>query len=408
MALRHNEILVGLDVGSTKISAIVGELCSDGVNIIGIGNHASKGVSKGMLVNIDAAAEVIQKAIEDAEVMSGCDISNVLMSITGGHIKGINSEGLAGVKQQEVDDADIAQAIESAKAVAIPNDREFLHVLPQEYILDGHTGIANPKGMAGVRLETRVHIVTGSVSCAQNLVKCANRCKLEVSDIIFSGLASSEAVLSPDEKELGCAVIDLGGGCTDIAVWAKGSIVHTASLSLGANLLTTDIGAGLHIPLAEAERLKLNSGCAMVSAVGPDEIIHVPNVGGREPRKLPKRVIADIIETRLEEIFSFAFREIDNSGYRDKIPSGIVLTGGAAIMDAAPELCGRVTGLPVRRGIPIGVGGMSDLVRLPKSATAVGLLLQATRHADLRLFKPKESKGVSLRERLVSWLKEII
>lgn len=408
MAQRQNEILVGLDIGSTKICAIVGELSEEGVNIIGIGTHASKGVSKGMLVNIEAAADVIQKAIEDAEVMSGCDISNVLISISGGHIKGINSEGLAAVKQHEVDDADIAQAIESAKAVAIPNDREFLHVLPQDYILDGQSGISNPKGMAGVRLETRVHIVTGSISCAQNLVKCANRCKLEVSDIIFSGLASSEAVLSADEKELGCAVLDVGGGCTDIAIWSKGSIVHTATLTLGGNLLTTDIGAGLHIPLAEAERLKLNSGCAMVSAVGPDEIIHVPNVGGREPRKLPKRVVADIIETRLEEIFSFAFREIENSGFRDKIPSGIVLTGGASTMDAAPELCGRVTGLPVRRGIPIGVGGMTDLVRFPKMSTGVGLLLQATRHADMRLFRPKDTKSASIKERIVSWFKEII
>ena len=408
MTAKVGEILVGLDVGTTKICAVVGEVNEDGIDIIGVGSAPSQGVRNGVIVNIDAAANAVQRAIEDAEVMAGCDISSVYMSISGGHIKGYNSHGVAPVKHGEVDKDDIERVIESAKAIAIPTDREVLHVLPQEYILDNVPGIIDPMGMSGVRLETHVHIVTGSVTSAQNLIKCAERCQLETSDIVLSQLASSEAVLTPDEKELGCAVIDIGGGTTDIAIWSKGTVVHTSVLSLGGTHLTNDIGAGLSISMAEAERVKISKGCAMESAVGADEIMEVPSIGGREPNKIPRRLLSNIIEPRMEEILSLAYKEIEASGFKEEIVSGIVITGGTSFMDAVPELAGRVMGLPVRRGVPKGIDGLADNVRNPKYATAVGLLLYGMKNPENPIYQTRDKKSGSWLKGLIEWVKTVI
>lgn len=408
MTLKAGDILVGLDMGTSKTCAIIGEVSPEGLNVIGTGTAPSKGIQKGAVTNIEAAAQCIQQAIDDAELMAGCEISNIIIAITGNHIQGINSSGVAAVRANEVDEMDIARVLESAKAVAIPPDREFLHVLAQDYILDGQEGIRNPKGMSGVRLEAKVHIVTGAVSFAQNIVKSANRCNLEVSDMVLASLAASAAVLTEDEKELGCALIDVGSGTTDIAIWSKGALMHTHVLGLGGNHLTSDIAKGLQTSLVDAERLKVQSGCAMVSAVGVDEVLYVPSTGAREPRKLPRQVLAEIIEPRLEEIFELAAREIEKAGFKNAIPSGIVLTGGAALMDAAPELAERVMALPVRRGVPRGIGGLSDIVQNPQYSTAVGLLLYSVNHPDLRSYTPKESKKNSLMSRFVAWLKQIV
>ncbi|MCL2325191.1 MAG: cell division protein FtsA, partial [Proteobacteria bacterium] len=324
MSVKTGDILVGLDIGTSKICAVIGEVTPQGPNVIGVGCAPSKGIQKGAVTNIEAAAQSIQHAIEDAEVVAGCEISSVLVSITGSHIQGINSSGVAAVKSSEVDEDDVVRVLESAKAVAIPPDRQFLHVLAQDYILDGQEGIRNPRGMSGVRLEAKVHIVTGSVSCAQNLVKCVNRCQLEVSDIVLSSLAASEGVLTEDERELGCAVVDIGSGTTDIAVWSKGALVFTGVLGIGGNHLTSDLAKGLQTSLMDAERLKVLSGCAMTSAVGVDEVVHIPSTGGREPKISPRRVLSEIIEPRLEEIFELVNRELEKSGYKDSIPSGLV------------------------------------------------------------------------------------
>jgi len=305
---KSGELIVGLDIGTTKICAIVGELTENGIDIIGIGTHPSKGLRKGVVVNIEATVASIRRAIEEAELMAGCEIAHVYTGIAGGHIKGFNSQGIVAVKDKEVREADIARVIDAAKAVAIPLDREVIHVLPQEYIIDDQGGIREPLGMSGVRLEAKVHIVTGAVSSAQNIVKCANRTGLNVSDIVLQPLASSEAVLSEDEKELGVCLVDIGGGTTDIVIFSGGSIVHTAVIALGGNNLTSDIAIGLRTPAHEAERIKQKHGCALASMVSKDETIEVPSVGGRQPRVLGRQILCEILEPRVEEIFQLVHR----------------------------------------------------------------------------------------------------
>ncbi len=408
MTVKLGDILVGLDIGTSKTCAIIGEVTPEGLNVIGAGSSPSKGIQKGAVTNIDAAAQGIQHAIEVAEVIANCKISSVIVDITGNHIEGINSNGVAAVKGEEIDDNDIARVLESAKAVAIPPDREFLHVLAQEYILDGQTGIRNPKGMSGVRLEAKVHIVTGAISCAQNIIKCVNRCDVEVADIVLSSLAASEAVVSDDEKELGCVLVDVGSGTTDIAIWSKGALVHTHVIGLAGNHLTSDIAKGLQTSLTDAEKLKIHSGCAMTTAVGADEIIEIPSPDGREPRKYSRQVLTEIIEPRLEEIFEMVNCEIEKSGYKSLIPAGVILTGGTAIMDAVPELAERVLGVSVRRGVPRGIGGLTDFVQNPQYSTAIGLLLHAVNHPDISSFSPQEAKNSSLVGRLLAWLKQIV
>lgn len=408
MTVKIGDILAGLDIGTSKICAIIGEVTENGLNIIGVSSVPSKGIQKGSVMNIDAAAQGIQAAIEKAEVVANCKISSVVVNITGNHIQSMNSSGVAPVESPEISDSDIAQVLKTAKAVRIPPDREFLHVLAQEYILDGQEGIRNPKGLIGVRLEARVHIVTGAVDAAQNIIKCVNRCGLEVADMVLSSLAASESVLSEDEKELGCVVLDVGSGTTDMAIWAHGALMHTHVLGLGGNHLTSDIAKGLQISLTDAEKLKLNSGCAMTSAVGSEEVVYVPTTDGKEPRKLPRQVLAEIIEPRLEEIFEMVNREIEKTGYKSQIPAGIVITGGTAFMDAVPELAERVFGLPVRRGIPRNVDGLVDFVQSPQYATSVGLLLHSVNHPDISSYSPQDAKKSSLMGRFLSWVRQII
>ncbi|MBO5753382.1 MAG: cell division protein FtsA [Proteobacteria bacterium] len=408
MSVNTGDILLGLDIGSSKTCAIIGEVTPEGLNVIGAGSSPSKGIQKGAVINIESAAQSIQHAIDMASVMAGCTISSVIVDITGNHIQGLNSNGVAHVKGEEVSAIDIANVLETAKAVAIPPDREFLHILPQEYMLDGQGGIRNPRGMSGVRLEAKVHIVTGASSCVQNIIKCVNRCNVDVADIVLASLAASEAVISDDEKELGCVLIDIGSGTTDLAIWSKGALMHTHVLSIGGNHLTSDIAKGLPTSLTDAEALKIHSGCALTSAVGVDEVIYVPGPEGREPRKLPRQVLADIIEPRLEEIFEMVNREIEKSGFKDAVSSGIILTGGCAIMDGVPELAERVIGLPARRGVPRGIGGMTDFVQNPQYSTAIGLLLHVMNHPDISSYSPQDAKKSSLWGKFVDWIKKIV
>jgi cell division protein FtsA len=406
---KSGEIIVGLDIGTTKICAIVGELTDTGnLDIIGIGTHPSKGLRKGVVVNIEATVASIRRAVEEAELMAGCEISHVYTGIAGGHIKGFNSQGIVAVKEKEVRDTDIARVIDAAKAVAIPMDREVIHVLPQEFIIDEQGGIKEPLGMAGVRLEAKVHIVTGAVSSAQNIVKCANRTGLNVADIVLQPLASAEAVLSDDEKELGVCLVDIGGGTTDIAIFSGGAIVHTAVIALGGNNLTSDIAIGLRTPAHEAERIKQKFGCALASMVNKDETIEVPSVGGRQPRVLGRQILCEILEPRVEEIFQLVHREIQKCGYEDLLASGVVITGGSTLLAGMPELAEEVIGLPVRRGMPRGIGGLVDVVKSPMYATGVGLVVYGAKNMDRRMFRIRdENVYKKVKGRMREWLEEI-
>jgi cell division protein FtsA len=372
---KPTEIIVGLDIGTTKIACIAGEVTEDGIDVIGIGTAASKGLRRGVVVNIDATVAAIQQAVDEAENMAGCEISTVYAAISGAHVRGLNSHGIVAVKDKEVREADIARVIEAAKAVAIPMDREVLHVLPQQYVIDDQDGIRDPLGMAGVRLEAKVHIVTTAVTSAQNVVKCANRCGLQVADIVLEPLASAQAVLEDDEKELGVAVIDIGGGTADLVVFADGAIVHTAVLPLGGGHVTNDIATVLRTPLESAEKMKKKYGCATRSLVEDGEQMEVPSVGGRGPRLLPRMSLVEVIEPRIEEIFEHVKKELMRSGYYDGLAAGIVLTGGATAMDGMCDVGEAVLRLPTRRGMPTKIGGLVDVVRSPAFATGVGLVL---------------------------------
>lgn len=379
---KQGNLIVGLDIGTTKICVIVGEVTNEGIDIVGIGTHPSKGLRKGVVINIDSTVNSIQKAVEEAELMAGCEINRVVAGIAGGHIKGFNSHGVIAVKDGEVSESDIRRVIDAAKAVAIPMDREVIHVIPQEFIVDDQDGILEPLGMSGVRLEAKVHIVTGAVTSAQNIIRSANRAGLDVVDIVLQQLASSEATLSPDEKELGVALVDVGGGTTDIAVFHGGSLKHTAVLAVGGNHITSDIAVGLRTPIVEAEKIKRKYGCALTSQVKKEETIEVPSVGGRNPRVLSRQILVEIIEPRVTELFELVQHELIQAGYDNLIASGIVLTGGAVVMDAMPELAEQVFSLPVRRGTPRGIGGLVDVVNNPIYATGVGLVLFGSRRRE--------------------------
>lgn len=372
---KSNEIIVGLDIGTTKIACIVGEVTEDGVDIIGIGTAPSKGLRRGYVVNIDATVASIQQAVDEAENMAGCEISSVYAAISGAHVRGLNSHGIVAVKDKEVREADIARVIEQAKAVAIPMDREVLHVLPQQYVVDDQDGIRDPLGMAGVRLEAKVHMVTTAVASAQNVIKCANRCNLQVSDIVLESLASAQAILEEDEKELGVALIDIGGGTCDLMVYADGAIVHTSVLPLGGGHITNDIATVLRTPLDSAEKIKRKYGCAWRGHVEDGDTMEVPSVGGRGPRVLPRLKLVEVIEPRVEEIFEHVKKELMRSGYFDSLAAGAVLTGGAMAMDGVADVAEQVLGLPCRRGVPAKIGGLVDVVRSPSYATGVGLVM---------------------------------
>jgi cell division protein FtsA len=381
LAKKQSDIIVGLDIGTTKICAVVGEVSESGsLDIIGIGTSLSRGLRKGVVINIDSTVESIQKAVQEAELMAGVEINTVYTGIAGGHIRGFNSRGVIAIKNGEVTGQDIDRVIDAAKAVAIPMDREVIHVLPREFILDGQDGIREPLGMSGVRLEAEVHIVTGAVTSAQNIIKSCKRAGLEVSDIVLQQLASSYAALTDDEKELGVALIDIGGGTTDIAVFVQGSIWHTSVISLGGNHVTNDIAVGLRTPTPEAEKIKQKYGCALSSLVRGDETIEVPSVGGRKPRSLSRQVLCEIIEPRAEEIFTLAWQEIKKAGMEDLIASGLVITGGSSIMEGMVELAEQIFDLPVRRGNPHRVGGLTDIINSPIYTTGVGLVLYGADH----------------------------
>ncbi len=408
MAKKEN-LIVGLDIGTTKTCAIVGEVTEDGVNIIGIGSHPSRGMRKGVVVNIESTVESVKKAVEEAELMAGCDITGVYAGIAGSHIKGINSRGIVAIKDKEVRTSDVKRVIDAAQAVAIPSDREVLHVIPQEFIVDDQDGVKDPIGMAGIRLEGKVHIVTAASTFAQNIIKCCNRAGLNVHEVILEQLAGSEAVLGHDEKELGVALIDIGGGTTDLAIFVNGSVVHTNVLPLGGNNMTNDVAVGLRTPAQEAERIKQKYGCVLTSLVQKEETIEVPSVGGRNPRILPRQILSEILEPRVEEIFHLVHQEVVRSGFEDRIAAGMVLTGGCSILEGMPELAEQVFNLPVRRGIPKGVGGLADVVKSPMYATAVGLVLAGSRGAaEEKLAAHAERRGISkVSNRVTEWFKEI-
>lgn len=404
---KKDSVVVGLDIGTTKICTVVGEVGDGQVNIIGLGTHPSKGLRKGVVINIESTVLSIKRAVEEAELMAGVHLTSVYAGIAGGHIKGINSHGVIAVKNKEVGPNDVKRVIDAASAVAIPMDREVIHIIPQEFIVDDQDGIKNPVGMSGVRLEGRVHIVTGAITSAQNIIKCANRAGLDVDDIVLEQLGSSEAVLTPEERELGAAIIDIGGGTTDLVIFSSGSIKHTAVFSLAGSHITNDISMGLRTPVEEAEKIKIRYGCALTSLVRKDETIEVPSVGGRKPRILSRYTLAEIIEPRVEEILTLVHNDILRTGYGNLIASGIILTGGSALLEGVPELAEQIFNVPVRRGIPTGIGGLVDLVNSPMYATGVGLALFGSRNRAKSRFKVGEGNIFSkVTHRMKEWIGE--
>jgi len=404
---KKDPLVVGLDIGTTKICTVVGEVVDGQVNIIGLGTHPSKGLRKGVVINIESTVQSIKKAVEEAELMAGVHLTSVYVGIAGGHIKGINSHGVIAVKNKEIAPNDVKRVIDAASAVAIPMDREVIHIIPQEFIVDDQDGIRDPVGMSGVRLEGRVHIVTGAITSAQNIIKCANRAGLDVDDIVLEQLGSSEAVLTPEERDLGVAIIDMGGGTTDLVIFSSGSIKHTAVFSLAGSHITNDLSMGLRTPVEEAEKIKIRYGCALTALVHRDETIEVPSVGGRKPRVLSRQTLAEIIEPRVEEILTLVHNEVIRTGYGNLIASGIVLTGGSALLEGIPELAEQVFNMPVRRGIPIGIGGLVDLVHSPMYATGVGLVLYGSKNKAQSRFKVGDGNVFSkVTHRMREWIGE--
>jgi cell division protein FtsA len=396
---------VGLDVGTSKICAIVAELVDDhGLDVVGIGVAESRGIRRGVIVNLEAAVDSIKKAIDEAELMAGVEIDAVHLSMAGPHIKGFNSRGVIAVagKSREITRDDVRRAIEAAKAVSLPAGREILHVLPQDFVVDEQDGIGVPVGMTGARLEVNVHIVTSATTATQNLVSCVNRAGVGVLDTVVEQIGAAEAVLTQDEKELGVALVDIGGGTTDIAIYERGSLWHTAVIGVGGDHFTSDIAVGLRMPIPDAEKLKRKCGCALSAMVDEDETIDVASVGGRRPRVMARRILSEILQPRAEEIFHLVWDEIRRAGHEKSLNSGIVLTGGGAILEGMPEIAEQIFDLPIRRGAPVGVGGLADHVGSPAFATAVGLVLYGQRN---RAGEPVRSTGIGAFGRVAGRLK---
>ncbi len=405
----NEKIIVGLDIGTTKICAIVGEMLEDEINVIGVGSHPSTGLRKGSVVNIESTVDSIKKAVEEAELMAGCDISSVYVGIAGNHIKGLNSHGLIAIKGREITEMDVDRVIDAAKAVAIPTDREILHVIPQEFIVDDMESIQNPVGMTAIRLEAKIHIITGAVSSVRNVVKCCNKAGLEVCDIALESLASGEAVLTNEEKELGCVIADLGGGTTDLALFKDNNLKFIYELTLGGNNLTNDISIGLRTPLPEAEKIKIEHGTCIPENVRKGTTIEVPAVGGRAPKKLSKGILAEILEPRVEEIFALLKAELLSNGLENTFPAGFVLTGGSVVLDGIIELAESVFNVPVRIGEPNKIGGLKDIVKNPAYATGVGLVIFGSTASDQKEFKDIQMQGFSgILNRMKQWFKDII
>lgn len=401
----EERMIVGLDIGTSKVVAIVGVVgASGGLEIVGTGMNPSTGLKKGVVVNIEATVLSIQRAIEEAELMAGCHIHSVYAGIAGSHIRSLNSHGIVAIRDREVNAQDVERVIDAARAVAIPADQEILHVLPQEFIIDNQEGVKEPLGMSGVRLEAKVHLVTGAVNAAQNVKKCIRRCGLEVDDIILEQLASSYAVLTEDEKQLGVCLVDIGGGTTDIAVFTDGAIRHTAVIPVAGDQITNDIAMALRTPTPHAEELKIRYACALAQLAGPDQTIKVPSVGERAARDLSRQALANVVEPRYEELFSLIQAELRRSGFEDLVAAGLVLTGGTAKMEGAVELAEEIFHMPVRLGAPQNVKGLSDIVSNPIYSTGVGLLLYGMKQqaADPRAVR-RRLDGDSWLGRLKGW-----
>ncbi|NCF26100.1 MAG: cell division protein FtsA [Gammaproteobacteria bacterium] len=376
MKKTDKKLIVGLDIGTSKVSAVVGEVSEErGVDVIGIGIHPSRGLKKGVVVNIESTVQSIQRAVEEAELMAGCQINSVYAGIAGNHIRSLNSHGIVAIRDKEVTASDVDRVIDAARAVAIPADQKIIHILPQEFIIDNQEGIKEPIGMSGVRLESKVHMVTGAVSAAQNIIKCVRRCGLEVDDIILQQLASSYSVLLDDEKELGVCLVDIGGGTTDIAVFTEGAIRHTAVIPIAGDQVTNDIAVALRTPTQNAEEIKVKYACALAQLATAEESIEVPSVGERPPRRLARQTLAEVVEPRYEELLTLVQAELRRSGFEDLIAAGVVLTGGSSKMEGLMELAEEILHMPVRIGAPQSVSGLTDVVRNPIYATGVGLLL---------------------------------
>ena len=404
-SVETENMIVGLDIGTSKVVAIVGRRKMDGtIEVVGIGSHPSRGLKRGVVVNIETTVQAIQRAVEEAELMAGCRIHSVYAGIAGSHIKSLNSHGIVAIRDREVTQADIDRVIDAAQAVAIPADQKILHILPQEFVIDSQEGIKEPMGMSGVRLEAKVHLVTCAVNAAQNIEKCVKRCGLEVDDIILEQLASSHAILTEDEKELGVCVVDIGGGTTDIAVFTGGAIRHTAVIPIAGDQVTNDIAMALRTPTQNAEEIKIKYACALTQLAGADETIKVPSVGDRAPRDLSRQALAEVVEPRYEELFTLVQSELRRSGFEDLIPAGIVITGGSSTMEGVVELAEEIFHMPVRLACPQAVSGMTEVVNNPIYATGVGLLIHGFRQMDLgRAPVLKGEDAPSLFERMKAW-----
>jgi cell division protein FtsA len=380
-SVQEKRMIVGLDIGTSKVVAIVGEIDQEGcVEIVGIGSNPSKGMKKGVVVNIESTVQSIQRAVEEAELMAGCQIHSVYVGIAGSHVRSLNSHGIVAIKDKEVNRVDLERVIDAAQAVAIPADQKILHILPQEYVIDSQEGIKEPLGMSGVRLEAKVHLVTCAANAAQNIEKCIRRCGLDVEEVILEQLASSYSVLTDDERELGVCLVDIGGGTTDIAIFTEGSIRHTGVIPIAGDQVTNDIAMALRTPLQHAEEIKIKYACALTQLAGADETIKVPSVGDRPPRDLSRQSLAEVVEPRYDELFTLVQAELRRSGFEDMVPAGVVLTGGTSKMEGVVELAEEIFHMPVRVGSPQTVRGLNDIVRNPIYATSVGLLQYGMTH----------------------------
>lgn len=402
----NDNILIGLDIGTSKVVAVVGKTNADGsLEVLGLGSSQSRGLKKGVVVNIDTTVESIKRAVEEAELMAGCPVNSVYCGIAGSHIKSMNSHGIVAIKDKEVVQADIDRVIDAAKAVAIPADQRVLHILPQEFIIDDQGGVREPLGMAGVRLEAKVHLVTSAVNAVQNIEKCARLSGLQASDIVLEQLASSYAVLTDDEKELGVCMVDIGGGTTDIAIFTGGAIRHTAVIPIAGDQVTNDIAMALRTPTQHAEDIKVKYACALTQLAGPDERIKVPSVGDRAPRDLSRQALAEVVEPRYEELFTLVQSELRRSGFEELISAGVVLTGGSAKMEGVVELAEEIFHMPVRLGTPKGILGLTDAILDPVYSTGVGLLLYGQKEFQEKGVSTVNTQNDNIFQRVKQWVK---
>ena len=403
---KKEELIVGLDLGTTKVCVVVGEVTTEGMDIVGVGTYPSAGLRGGVVVNIDQTVNSIKKAVEEAELMAGCNISSVFAGVAGTHVQSLNSHGVIAIKSREVTPADVARVLDAAKTIALPFDRQILHVLPQQYIVDDQNGIHYPIGMAGVRLEAKVHIITAMTSAVQNIMKCCERAGLQVQDVVLESLASSGAVLDSDEKHLGVALIDIGGGTSEIAVFQNNAIRHSTVVGLGGNHITSDISVGLRCAMDEAEKIKKKYGCALAELVNQEDFIEVGSVGGQKPRQLAQSILTQIIEARVKEILDIIEWELVRSGFIESLHAGVVLTGGVSLLPGIRELAERVFDMPVTIGVPCNFGGLGDVVKNPIYSTAAGLLLYGKDRGGGMPMRDSHSKVVSILETIKRWWRD--